>query len=93
MKQLIRVGIFSIILSAFFLSSSVYAKPIKLTYSNFFPPKHIQSVLGQQWSDEVEKRTGGKVVVEYYPGQTLTKATQVYDRLYYGREGGNTRHD
>ncbi len=84
MKQFNRIWIFSLILSAFFLTSSVYAKTIKLTYSNFFPPKHIQSVLGQQWSDEVEKRTGGKVVVEYYPGQTLTKSTQVYDGVVSG---------
>ncbi len=60
------------------------AAPIKLTYSCFFPPTHIQSKLAQAWCDEVKKRTGGKVVVEYYPGQTLTKAKQVYGGVVQG---------
>ncbi len=58
--------------------------PIKLTYSCFFPPSHIQSKLAAAWCKEVEKRTGGKVKVEYYPGQTLTKARQVYDGVVQG---------
>lgn len=60
------------------------ADPIKLTYSNFFPPGHIQSKLAEAWCKEVEKRTGGQVVVEYFPGQTLTKARQVYDGVVEG---------
>lgn len=60
------------------------ADPIKLTYSNFFPPTHIQSKLAEAWCKEVEKRTGGRVVVEYFPGQTLTKAPQVYDGVVSG---------
>jgi TRAP-type C4-dicarboxylate transport system substrate-binding protein len=60
------------------------AGPIKLTYSNFFPPGHIQSKLAEAWCQEVEKRTNGEVVVEYFPGQTLTKARQVYDGVVEG---------
>jgi TRAP-type C4-dicarboxylate transport system substrate-binding protein len=60
------------------------AGPIKLTYSNFFPPTHIQSKLAEAWCREVEKRTNGRVVVEYFPGQTLTKARQVYDGVVTG---------
>jgi TRAP-type C4-dicarboxylate transport system substrate-binding protein len=60
------------------------ADPVKLTYSCFFPPTHIQSKLAEAWCKEVEKRTGGKVVVEYFPGQTLTKAKQVYDGVVQG---------
>ena len=60
------------------------AGPIKLTYSNFFPPTHIQSKLAEAWCKEVEKRTNGQVVVEYFPGQTLTKANQVYDGVVSG---------
>jgi len=51
----------------------------KLTYSNFFPPTNHQSKLAEAWCKEVEKRTNGKVVIEYYPGGTLTKAKQCYD--------------
>jgi TRAP-type C4-dicarboxylate transport system substrate-binding protein len=60
------------------------AGPTKLTYSNFFPPGHIQSQLAEAWCKEVEKRTNGQVVVEYFPGQTLTKARQVYDGVVEG---------
>ena len=57
---------------------------IKLTYSNFFPPTHIQSKLAEAWSKEVEKRTNGRVVVEYYAGGTLTKSNQTYDGVVTG---------
>ena len=60
-------------------------QPIKLTYSNFFPPTHIQSKLAEAWCKEVEKRTQGKVKVEYYPGGTLTKAAQCYDGVVTGQ--------
>jgi len=62
----------------------VQAGPVKLTYSNFFPPTHIQSKLAESWCKEVEKRTGGKVKVDYFPGQTLTKAKQCYDGTVEG---------
>ena len=60
------------------------AKTMKLTYSCFFPPTHIQSKLAESWSKEVEKRTNGRIKVEYYPGQTLTKAAQCYDGTVEG---------
>ena len=84
MRKQISVWAISLFLCACLLPSFVFAKPIKLTYSNFFPPKHVQSVLAQEWCDEVEKRTNGQVVVEYYPGQTLTKSRQVYDGVVTG---------
>ncbi|MGE4557949.1 MAG: TRAP transporter substrate-binding protein [Desulfovibrionaceae bacterium] len=52
---------------------------VRLTYSNFFPPSHIQSKLAESWCREVEKRTGGKVKIDYFPGGSLTKAPQCYD--------------
>lgn len=64
--------------------STAEAGAVKLTYSNFFPPAHIQSKLAEAWCKEVEKRTNGQVVVEYFPGQTLTKARQVYDGVVEG---------
>jgi len=57
----------------------VKAAPIHLTYSNFFPPSHIQSKLAAAWCKEVEKRTHGKVKITYYPGGTLTKGKNCYD--------------
>ena len=69
----------ALFLLTFGLASLACADAVHLTYSNFFPPTHIQSKLAEQWCREVEKRTGGKVVVDYYPGGTLTKAKQCYD--------------
>ncbi len=60
------------------------AATIQLTYSNFFPPSHIQSKLAAAWCKEVEKRTNGKVTITYYPGQTLTKAKNCYDGVVSG---------
>ncbi len=60
------------------------AKTVKLTYSCFFPPTHIQSKLAEAWCREVEKRTNGQVKVDYFPGQTLTKANQCYDGVVQG---------
>ncbi len=57
---------------------------VTLRYSNFFPATHVQSKLAEAWGKEVEKRTNGKVKVEYYPGQTLTKAKVVYDGVVSG---------
>ena len=39
--------------------STAEAGPVKLTYSNFFPPAHIQSKLAEAWCKEVEKENIG----------------------------------
>ena len=59
--------------------SAMAAGPVKLSYSNFFPPTHIQSLLAEQWCREVESRSGGQVVIDYYPAGTLTKPKDCYD--------------
>jgi len=60
------------------------AASIKLTYSNFFPPTHIQSQLVDSWCKEVETRTKGRVSIKHYPGQTLTKAAECYEGVVKG---------
>jgi len=55
-----------------------------LSYSNFFPPANKVSVLSEQWCREVEKRTNGRVKVNYYPGSALTKPSQTYDAVVKG---------
>ena len=59
-------------------------KPIELSYSIFFPPSHIQCKTAEEWSREVEKRTGGRVKITTYPGGSLTKAPQCYDGVVNG---------
>lgn len=60
------------------------AGSVTLTYANFFPPTHVQSQLAEAWCAEVEKRTNGAVKVNYFPGNTLTKAPQTYDGVVEG---------
>ncbi len=79
---------FSVIILAFTLiigtPATSNAAAIQLTYSNFFPPSHIQSKLAAAWCKEVEKRTNGKVKITYYPGGTLTKGKNCYDGVVNG---------
>jgi TRAP-type C4-dicarboxylate transport system substrate-binding protein len=84
-KMAVRIGLMAAVYFFIVCSGSVQAGPtIKLTYSNFFPPTHIQSQLAEAWCKEVEKRTNGRVEVQYFPGQTLTKANQCYDGVVTG---------
>jgi TRAP-type C4-dicarboxylate transport system substrate-binding protein len=85
-KQLFALILVVCIGLAFGFISPITAEagPTKLTYSNFFPPGHIQSKLAESWCKEVEKRTNGQVVVDYFPGGTLTKSKQIYDGVVEG---------
>ena len=60
------------------------APVIKLSYSIFFPPTHIQCKTAQSWADEIKKRTNGRVEITIYPAGTLTKAPQVYEGVVNG---------
>lgn len=65
-------------------SDSAQAKTLTLSYANFFPPSHDQGKLAEMWGKEIEKRTKGKVKVNYYPGGALLKGPQIYDGVLNG---------
>lgn len=69
---------------AFFPAMAPAQKVINLNYSNFFPAPHKNSIIAQQYCTEVEKRSGGKVKITYFPGSTLTPAAQTYDNVVKG---------
>jgi len=73
------------LLSGLIFSENAQAGAVNLTYSNFFPPGHIQSVLAESWCKEVETRTNGEVEISYFGGNTLVKAAQIYDGVVTGR--------
>lgn len=58
--------------------------PVRLTYSVFFPPTHVHAKLAVEWAAEVEKRSGGKVRIEVFPGGALTKPDQCYQGVVDG---------
>ena len=59
-------------------------KPIKLTYSVFFPPAHAQAKLAVEWGEEIAKRTDGRVKIDVFSGGSLTKADQCYQGVVDG---------
>ena len=76
-----------VLLMVFFVaceSAPTAAKPIELSYSNFFPPTHGNSLAAESWIAEIESRTGGRVKISYYPGGTLSPAPQCYDGVVKG---------
>ncbi len=86
MKKFLLV-FFAIVLLAFPLCGGCSSQPtevIELTYSNFFPPSHLHSVLVDQFCQEIETRTDGWVKITHYPGGSLTPAPKVYDGVVEG---------
>jgi len=67
--------------------SAEAAKPgevIKLSYSVFFPPTHVQCIAATNWANEIRKRTDGRVQITVYPAGSLTKADQCYEGVLKG---------
>lgn len=57
---------------------------VKLTYSIFFPPTHIQCKTAEAWAEEIKARTKGSVEITIYPAGTLSKADQCYTGVVSG---------
>jgi TRAP-type C4-dicarboxylate transport system substrate-binding protein len=60
------------------------ADPVKLTYANFPPAPTFPCVQMERWKTEVEKRTGGKVAIQTFPGSTLLDAKNMMDGVIAG---------
>ncbi len=60
------------------------AEVIKLSYSIFFPPTHVQCIAATNWASEIQKRTGGRVQITVYPAGSLSKADQCYEGVVKG---------
>jgi TRAP-type C4-dicarboxylate transport system substrate-binding protein len=87
MKRLTGFMIIAFFVFGVFVSFPCIAsaqKVISLNYSVFFPAPHQNTVLAEQWSREIEKRTAGKVKITVFPGGTLTPAAQTYDNVVKG---------
>lgn len=60
------------------------ADVIKLSYSIFFPPTHVQCLAATNWAQEIQKRSGGRVQITVYPAGSLTSADQCYEGVVKG---------
>jgi len=78
--------------TCFLAGGAMAADPvITLSYSNFFPATHKNSIIAEEWSRELEKKTNGRVKISYYSGGTLTPAAQTFDSVVKGiADIGNT---
>ena len=65
-------------------TGKAHAKVVKLKVANFFPTKAFQSKLLEEFCRELEKRTNGKVKVDYFAGQSLLKAPAMFDGVVDG---------
>jgi len=63
-----------------------YAQPkvITLKFANYFPPVAKHTLIGNEFIEEIEKRTGGRVKITYYPGGTLLTAPAMIDGIIKG---------
>lgn len=85
-STLILIGVF---IAAMFVTAwspaLTDAKSIKLSYANFPPAPTFPCVQMERWKEEVEKRTGGKVEINTYPGGTLLGAKEMMDGVIEGQ--------
>jgi len=57
---------------------------ITLRFANFFPGPAGQSKLIDEFAADINRLTGGRVVIEHYPGGTLLGAPEIYDGVVQG---------
>ncbi len=86
-----RSSVLKVLAIAMFLSVLVIPfqghaqeKVITLKVANWFPVAHKQTPLLESWGKDLEKRTNGRVKVNYYPAGTLVPAPQSYDAVTKG---------
>lgn len=54
-------------------------KPILLKKADFAPPTNTRTQVSKWWGEEVEKRSGGRLKIQYFPAETLLKAADIFE--------------
>ncbi len=67
------------------LAPGAGAETITLSYANFPPAPTFPCVQMERWKAEVEKRTGGQVKINTFPGGTLLGAKEMMDGVEAGQ--------
>jgi TRAP-type C4-dicarboxylate transport system substrate-binding protein len=81
---LVGIGLMvALLLGSTLLITPVQAQ-IKLTYANFPPAPTFPCVQMEEWKKEVEKRTGGKVAIQTFPGSTLLNPKNMFEGVISG---------
>jgi len=73
----------ALFLSCCLMVAGAYAaeKVITLRFAHFVTSTTLEGKTMQDWANEVEKRTNGRVKVTIYPGATLIPVQQTYDGI------------
>ena len=66
------------------ISPAYSADVIKLKFSNYFPPPAPHSKICQDFIAELDKRTNGRVKIQFFAGGSLLKAPQMYEGVVTG---------
>jgi TRAP-type transport system periplasmic protein len=74
-KAAVLAGVFLLVFAVYSVCSA--AEPIKLKFANFFPPTHKNAIVWGEFCQEINKKSGGKVEISYYPGGTLLTAPKM----------------
>jgi TRAP-type C4-dicarboxylate transport system substrate-binding protein len=62
----------------------LWGQQISLKFASYFPTAAKQSKLLEEFCKDVEKRTNGKVKIDFFGGGSLLEATKVYDGVVQG---------
>lgn len=86
LKHLVLPPVIVFLMFTFFPLQSVFAqaKVIELKFANYFPPPSAQSRACEEFNQELEKRSGGRIKVNYFPGGSLLKAPAIAKGLETG---------
>jgi TRAP-type C4-dicarboxylate transport system substrate-binding protein len=58
--------------------------PVELSYANFFPPTHGNSLAAESWMAEIETRSEGRVKFTYHPAGALAGGPVIYESVVSG---------
>jgi len=85
-KSLLILGLCVLLLGMFVIyPGNLQSQPkITLTYANFPPATTFPCVQMERWAKEMEKRTGGQVKIQTFPGGTLLPAKNIFDGVIAG---------
>jgi TRAP-type transport system periplasmic protein len=81
---LVTVFVLALSVGPITFSQAASEQKITLTYANFPPATTFPCVQMERWAKEVEKRTGGKVKIQTFPGGTLLPAKSIFDGVITG---------
>ncbi|HDQ92878.1 MAG TPA: C4-dicarboxylate ABC transporter substrate-binding protein, partial [Synergistetes bacterium] len=90
MRQKSLIVIAGIVCVMFMLTFSPFDKaqgaPEVITFkmANYFPPPSGQSKICEDFAAELEKRTNGRIKIQYFAGGSLLKATGIYKGITSG---------